>query len=156
MADKKDRELLRETIRELLKEAEAAEHRRLRGLLEALADRMDFTKPVKDLDGKLPDVHLLHATQANLMFIADAKDAAHQTIGDSAEQITGYLASIGKRIAAAKDTHAVFVIATNTEKAARDWEAGMPRLAKDAGVTIEGPDFIVRDVKSYFVAAIAL
>lgn len=148
---------LREVIRGMIKEAEDAEHRRLRGLLEQVADAHQFTEHLAklgDADHPYPDVRRIHAVHKGFLFIADAKDAKSQRLVDSREQVASYLSSVRKRIDAGMTTFAVFAIATNAREAAVEWHGALPGMIASAGLDAEGPQLVVRSESTLYVMMI--
>jgi hypothetical protein len=152
--NKKSIEALRsliETTARLLKEAEGAEHARLRELLEDLATEAGFPEAAGDLDGCIPDVFRIGSTYRRIFFVADAKDAANQRVADSRDQIAGYLVSLAKRFRTGWKG-SIFMIATNDGEAAREWEAALPGIATEAKVTVVGVNLIPCDERTFLVA----
>jgi hypothetical protein len=143
------REVIKATL-QLIKEAEGSEHIRLREIAEELATGAGFPTDVSELDGCYPDVLRIGKTYPRVMFVADAKDAANQRATDSRAQILGYIQSIKKRLDAGLHG-AIVLIATNDEKAAREWEEALPVVAKEAGVTVAGCQYIPADKNTFLI-----
>ena len=139
---------------QFLKLAVNAEHRKLQEKLEQFATELGFPDKVPGgLDRRYPDVLREGIKYPRVLFVGDAKDAAHQRAKDSSEQFLNYLESIESRCQKGL-IGALIVVATNDAGAAEEWKETLPELATGAKLKVGFIDS--RQIKDFgFVVTMA-